>query len=96
MRSQPILHTQRRISGHKTDKYRILVNLIWILGICYSFILMFGISDNLAVYLPERFRCGPSNFSNPQYRVVNTVLVFCVILLPMVVIVTLTFTFSEN
>ena len=27
----------------KAEKYKILVNLIWILGICYSVILMFGI-----------------------------------------------------
>ena len=75
-------------SGVSQETLKIIVNSIWAMGCGYSAVLMFGIRGNYAKYQPLRYRCAPANFSDPRYKIVNNVLTFCVIILPMLVIVT--------
>ncbi|KAL5271340.1 hypothetical protein ACHWQZ_G001843 [Mnemiopsis leidyi] len=79
---------QVRSSEWKGESLRFIAILVWATGCAYSAILMFGVRDNYAQYQPLRFRCAPANFSNPKYKVLNNVLILCVIILPMVIIVT--------
>ena len=79
---------QARTSDWREESLRFIAIIIWVTGCAYSAVLMFGVRDNYAKYQPLRFRCAPANFSNPKYMVLNNVLTFCVIILPMVIIVT--------
>ena len=82
-------NTQNRILQEtmQTDSIRVVVNLIWISGIAYIFVLMFGIQNNYAIYQPERLRCAPANFSNPRHKVFNNILTTLVVFIPLLIIV---------
>lgn len=82
------LHRANNFSADPQARFlKVIMRLVWFLGLMYSFVLMFAIKDNTAVYVPIRFRCAPSNFSNPRYKLLNNVLTCIVILIPMMIIV---------